>query len=243
MRGQRADSLPPWRASRQGAFHGRPETLREREPLASRRRDTARRCSCPSSSRDHQLHAAGAGRRIAASVDHGPGRPTRRGSWRIRARRDVRALSVAIERCRERRWSAPTWRLRQTGRPGRDAAVEALPLHSGHRTAVAESELLLGFPLPSSLRAIYSQIANGGFGPGYGFVGVVGGAPGSVDDTDLATTYRRERELARSQGPFGAWPRRVLRFLEWGCNIASCVDARTGRILRYEPDSGDPRRT
>lgn len=156
---------------------------------------------------------------------------------------DVRELSAAIvERCRERGWFGADMALQPNVVPPARDAVERKRFRYPPATPrqVAEAERLLGFPLPPSLRAIYSQVANGGFGPGYGFVGVAGGARETVYEADLATAYRKERELSRSQGPFVAWPRRVLRLLEWGCNIASCIDARTGRILRYEPDSGVP---
>lgn len=37
---------------------------------------------------------------------------------------------------------------------------------------IAESEELLGFTLPPFVRRVYTQVGNGGFGPGYG--GVLG---------------------------------------------------------------------
>lgn len=40
-----------------------------------------------------------------------------------------------------------------------------------------ESEQTLGYALPPLLRLLYLQIANGGFGPGYGLFGVSGGFP------------------------------------------------------------------
>ncbi|MGH4031337.1 hypothetical protein ACQB60_20655 [Actinomycetota bacterium Odt1-20B] len=42
--------------------------------------------------------------------------------------------------------------------------------------AVTEAELVIGFPLPPLLRRLYLEVANGGFGPGEGIVGVRGGA-------------------------------------------------------------------
>lgn len=40
-----------------------------------------------------------------------------------------------------------------------------------------QTEQLLGFPLPSFLRSLYMQVANGGFGPGFGVIGAIGGFP------------------------------------------------------------------
>lgn len=42
------------------------------------------------------------------------------------------------------------------------------------------NKAILGFPLPPLLRALYTQLANGGFGPMYGLLGLAGGAPGDV---------------------------------------------------------------
>jgi hypothetical protein len=93
-------------------------------------------------------------------------------------------------------------------------------------------------------------VANGGFGPGYGIVGAMGGARTSDGDR-IADLYRVDREPRPLQDsgvdrddpgwfePFyNEWPRRVLRFVDWGCGIWSCLDARTGRVLRYEPLHG-----
>ena len=41
---------------------------------------------------------------------------------------------------------------------------------------VAGAEAQLGFALPQLLRDIYLRVANGGFGPGYGLLGIDGGA-------------------------------------------------------------------
>lgn len=40
---------------------------------------------------------------------------------------------------------------------------------------IKETQRQLGFPLPLLLRLLYTQIANGGFGPGYGIIGALGG--------------------------------------------------------------------
>src|SRR5260221_14743324 len=38
-----------------------------------------------------------------------------------------------------------------------------------------KTEQQLGFALPPLLRLLYTHVANGGFGPGYGLFGVIGG--------------------------------------------------------------------
>ncbi len=42
---------------------------------------------------------------------------------------------------------------------------------------IKQTERQLGFSLPPLLRLLYTQIANGGFGPGYGITGAIGGYP------------------------------------------------------------------
>jgi hypothetical protein len=41
---------------------------------------------------------------------------------------------------------------------------------------IEATEASLDFPLPEFLRRVYTEIANGGFGPGLGLIGVPGGA-------------------------------------------------------------------
>jgi SMI1 / KNR4 family (SUKH-1) len=54
-----------------------------------------------------------------------------------------------------------------------------------------ETERQLGFLLPPLLRLLYTQIANGGFGPGYGITGAIGGYPFSDISLrgDIAQAY------------------------------------------------------
>jgi hypothetical protein len=42
-------------------------------------------------------------------------------------------------------------------------------------TQMLKTERQLGFALPPLLRLLYTQVANGGFGPGYGMIGAIGG--------------------------------------------------------------------
>jgi hypothetical protein len=41
--------------------------------------------------------------------------------------------------------------------------------------AVEEAQVMVGYPLPGLLRRLYLEVGNGGFGPGYGILGVRGG--------------------------------------------------------------------
>src|SRR5262249_21759392 len=50
------------------------------------------------------------------------------------------------------------------------------------KEAIAQAVSDLGFRLPRLLRAVYQSVGNGGFGPGYGLIGLEGGA---TDDQGL----------------------------------------------------------
>src|SRR5437588_8306477 len=68
---------------------------------------------------------------------------------------------------------------------------------------VGSAEQALGFALPPVLRRIYLEVGNGGFGPGYGLIGVPGGA---VDDTghNIVELYQGFR-TAHSGDPNWQW--------------------------------------
>ena len=61
-----------------------------------------------------------------------------------------------------------------------DDAIPARPLDTAGLEVVEER---LGFALPEALRDIYLNVANGGFGPGYGLLGVGAGATDDLGNT------------------------------------------------------------
>jgi hypothetical protein len=71
------------------------------------------------------------------------------------------------------------------------------------KVTVADAERRLGFDLPDLLRALYTQVGNGGFGPAYGFVGLKGGA--RPQRLILVPRYQALRKVAR-QNPHWRWP-------------------------------------
>ncbi len=125
------------------------------------------------------------------------------------------------------------------------------------------TEQMLGFALPETLRALYAEVANGGFGPAYGIVGVIGGAPHHggwykhladgylsrppnvhwVDFAELDTAHepgkwfdlRYDEESEDLENRWYEWPTYLLRFCYWGCNTEHAIHARTGHI--YVVDS------
>jgi hypothetical protein len=85
---------------------------------------------------------------------------------------------------------------------------------------IANDEAQLGFALPPLMKQIYIEIGNGGFGPGYGLIGLTNGVP---DDTGKTgpDIYKQFRETNRKNWK---WPYGLLPICHWGCAILSCVD-------------------
>lgn len=78
----------------------------------------------------------------------------------------------------------------------------------------------LAFDIPALLKACYLEVANGGFGPGYGLIGMEGGA--QSDFGTLVETYNQLKGDKESEGD--QWQDAVLPFCDWGCNIFTCLD-------------------
>jgi hypothetical protein len=127
------------------------------------------------------------------------------------------------------------------------------------------TEDILGFSLPGTLRRLYAEVANGGFGPGYGILGAVGGTshasnwytniaqaywerPSHVQLVDFATlneaqvpdrwfhlAYEEPEGLDLEASRY-QWPEYLLQFCYWGCNTSHALHAKTGQI--YVVESG-----
>jgi hypothetical protein len=92
--------------------------------------------------------------------------------------------------------------------------------------ALDRVEWSLGFELPRTLRTVYGEVANGGFGPGYGLVSI----------ERMAAEYN---ELCDVMPPTGhPWPVGLLPVIhhdpDW-----DCVDASTGRVVAFEWEEVD----
>jgi hypothetical protein len=98
---------------------------------------------------------------------------------------------------------------------------EFYPPVNGFRIRLAETHL--GFALPPLLRDLYMNVANGGFGPGYGLVGVRGGATVSRGgrESSLVPLYYRFLFRRTRKEP---WEDRYLPICTWGCTYYSFVD-------------------
>jgi len=83
----------------------------------------------------------------------------------------------------------------------------------------------LGFRVPALLRRLYREIGNGGFGPGYGLIGMSDGAT-----DDFGRTAPEIYESLSTRHPKNSawpWPSRLLPICHWGCAIYSCIDCAT----------------
>ena len=113
------------------------------------------------------------------------------------------------------------------------------PLTPASPAAVEEAEGLLGRRLPWLPRRLYLEVGNGGFGPGYGILGVRGGHPEIPGDEYHHTAVDLYRQ-ARS-GSFTAWgsmPAALLPVCYWGCGIHSLIDCadREARMWAWDPN-------
>ena len=109
--------------------------------------------------------------------------------------------------------------------------------------ALALAEDRIGFRLPSLLRELYANIADGGFGPSYGFLPLLAAVQeqkiGNVDTPRIDSVVELY-ELFKKGDPEDTswvWPDRLLPVLEWGCAVRSCIDCSSSplAVVRDEP--------
>jgi hypothetical protein len=87
--------------------------------------------------------------------------------------------------------------------------------------AVHDVETQMGFPVPSLLARLWTEVANGGFGPGGGLFGV-NTEPSSPLSMSLPNLYLQsiaDRSIA--------WPEKLVIICEWGCGDYSAIDCST----------------
>jgi hypothetical protein len=88
----------------------------------------------------------------------------------------------------------------------------------------------LGFALPPLLRDLYTGVADGGFGPGYGI----------LPAGELPDVYGVCRSYA--DGEPWRWPDQLVPFCYWGCEVYECIDCADsrGRVIHFDADLGGP---
>ena len=83
------------------------------------------------------------------------------------------------------------------------------------------------------LRNLYG-VANGGFGPGYGLLGLRGGF---TDDMGRTAT---DILMEVPQGLWPGMPTGLMPLCHWGCAIYSFVHLPSGRIYGWDPNPVEP---
>jgi hypothetical protein len=103
----------------------------------------------------------------------------------------------------------------------------------------ASDERRLGFALPPLMKRIYKEIGNGGFGPGYGLIGLSNGVPDS-DGMTVPAIYELFRGSSTDE-PDWNWPEGLLPVCDWGCAIRSCIVCAdpTFRMRFFDPNVHD----
>jgi hypothetical protein len=101
-----------------------------------------------------------------------------------------------------------------------EASVPRLP--SAEASAIAAAQRALGFFLPHLYVRLLTEVANGGFGPGYGIIGV---PPDGFEDSDLrANLLEAYREGRNSDDRSWRLPDGLLYLCNWGCGQFSYLD-------------------
>jgi hypothetical protein len=91
--------------------------------------------------------------------------------------------------------------------------------------ALDATEAQVGFPLPALLRRLYTEVENGGFGPGAGLVGVAGGHT-DVDGRTIGPLYATLRAQR--------WPEGVLPLCDWGGGAWTSIEGPDERIATMD---------
>ncbi len=107
----------------------------------------------------------------------------------------------------------------------RVAGARSGRLEAASTRDVADLERTVDLRLPTFYRRMLTEVANGGFGPGSGFIGI---PPRGFVDPDLgvnlADAYLRGR---REEDPLWRQPSGLLHLCSWGCAVFSYVDTST----------------
>ena len=105
---------------------------------------------------------------------------------------------------------------------------------------LASSIERLGFRPPDFFVALLQEIGNGGFGPGYGFIGLEGGEVNEQEET--AVDFYCASRTAFPDDPTWHWPEALLPFCGWGCAIYTCLDCSDAemRLVHWDPNVWEP---
>jgi hypothetical protein len=107
------------------------------------------------------------------------------------------------------------------------------------KTDAEASERALGFSVPELLKLVYERVGNGGFGPGYGLMGLLSGV--TDDQGQNAVDAYKVYASSDPNDPSWKWPEGLLPICHWGCAIYSCIDCKTEGfpIIVFDPNMHD----
>ena len=98
----------------------------------------------------------------------------------------------------------------------------------------------LDVPPPDLMIALYREFGNGGFGMGYGMIGLGGGYRDDMGATcdELYAEFR----CGPAQDPAWEWPHGLLPFCDFGCAIYACIDctSETANVVIWDPNNWEP---
>lgn len=159
-----------------------------------------------------------------------------------------------VERCQRQQWYGPDagWENHRGYFDAEDKLQVRVIAHDPHvgfefppatKEQLQATEEALGIALPPMLRALYTQVANGGFGPAYGITGARGGYAGryqTIDrctDTNPAVHYFDLSEYEQAHGNPTYFelretiqPAHFLHLCYEGCSMDFYLDGNSGRI-------------
>lgn len=103
---------------------------------------------------------------------------------------------------------------------------------------MTKAEAALGFALPALLYRLYSEVGNGGWGPGYGMEPLYQVAAQREEDRKQLVTVVTRAQYFREHKPELA---SLIQVADWGCAISSWVDTRHPDlpVLRCDPNLDD----
>ena len=110
------------------------------------------------------------------------------------------------------------------------------------REAVEAADAVVGGALPPLLRRVYLLVANGGFGPSYGVMGLNGGFTDDQGETAVSLHERFSEE--DPDDPTWSWDPSWLPFCYWGCEVYSVVVCKEPfPVFYFDPNFKRPDRS
>ncbi len=97
------------------------------------------------------------------------------------------------------------------------------------------TEEQLGMRLPPILASLYTEVANGGFGPGCGIRGAMGGYRWYEQTIVQAYQSYQSLRVVDLAGQWTRWPLPLLPLCDLGCDQDVCLDCQSGQVIIVAP--------